>query len=243
MGERAAVKKKSQQLRGAMAEAPAAAATPARTSFVAIAAPDAAPTTDAALVAAFTALAPAGSIELRDFWFAHPFLSAAQAVWAFEEFDVDGDGSLSFTEYVRFATIAGDDMSACADWPPQVDGSAASAEAALAALDATGAAPYEPPEGSARPRWCASWGTARPLPAGAATPAGFVRRPTLRDVVPDASGKGGADGGSAAPRSAMPPPQRAPSRHPRRKADRWKGAGRSKARAARRRRRRRPGSS
>ena len=110
---------------------------------------------------------------------------------------------MSFAEYVRFATIAGDDMSACADWPPQIDGSAASAEAALAALDATGAAPYEPPEGSARPRWCASWGTARPPPAGTATPAGFVRRPTLRDVVPDAAGKGGADGGGAAPRSAM----------------------------------------
>ena len=44
-----------------------AEATPAPTSFVAIAAPDAAPTTDAALVAAFTALAPAGSIELREF--------------------------------------------------------------------------------------------------------------------------------------------------------------------------------
>ena len=186
-----------------MAAAPAAAATPAPTSFVAIAAPDAAPTTDAALVASFSALAPAGSIELREFWFAHPFLSAAQAVWAFEEFDIDGDGSLSFTEYVRFATIAGDDMSACADWPPQIDGSAASAEAALAALDATGSAPYEPAEGSARPRWCASWGTARPPPAGTATLPGFVRRPTLRDVVPDAAGKGGADGGSAAPRSAM----------------------------------------
>ena len=54
------------------APAAAAAAAPAPTSFVAIAAPDAAPSTDAALVAAFAALAPAGSIELREFWFAHP---------------------------------------------------------------------------------------------------------------------------------------------------------------------------